>query len=157
MVCQLYQVTRHVASTFVRSMTNGANYKRGKLHHSPWHSDIHNSNQRNTPPGWLSCLFRTKTVNKREEEPINHCESPRNERAGSNYFPTAFPWPVPIPILIPSPRPFPRPLPSAIPRPFPRPFPTPLLIIAIAPHCFEKAGFGSGFVKKSASISAVGT
>jgi len=28
-------------------MTNGANYKRGKLHHSPWHSDIHTSNQLN--------------------------------------------------------------------------------------------------------------
>jgi hypothetical protein len=26
-------------------MTNGANYKRVKLHHSPWHSDIHTSNQ----------------------------------------------------------------------------------------------------------------
>jgi len=29
-------------------MTNGANYKRGKLHHSPWHSDIRTSNQLNT-------------------------------------------------------------------------------------------------------------
>jgi hypothetical protein len=28
-------------------MTNGANYKRGKLHHSPWHSDIRTSNQLN--------------------------------------------------------------------------------------------------------------
>jgi hypothetical protein len=26
-------------------MTNGAYYKRGKLHHSPWHSDICTSNQ----------------------------------------------------------------------------------------------------------------
>jgi hypothetical protein len=29
-------------------MTNGTNYKRGKLHHSPWHSDIHTSNQLNS-------------------------------------------------------------------------------------------------------------
>jgi len=29
-------------------MTNGANYKRGTLHHSPWHSDIRTSNQLNT-------------------------------------------------------------------------------------------------------------
>jgi hypothetical protein len=28
-------------------MTNGANYKSGKLHHSPWHSDIRTSNQLN--------------------------------------------------------------------------------------------------------------
>jgi len=28
-------------------MANGANYNRGKLHHSPWHSDIRTSNQRN--------------------------------------------------------------------------------------------------------------
>jgi hypothetical protein len=28
-------------------MTNGANYKRGKLHHSPWHSDIRTSHQLN--------------------------------------------------------------------------------------------------------------
>jgi riboflavin transporter FmnP len=28
-------------------MTNGANFKRGKLHHSPWHSEIHTSNQLN--------------------------------------------------------------------------------------------------------------
>jgi len=28
-------------------MTNGANYQRGKLHHSPWHSDIRTSNQLN--------------------------------------------------------------------------------------------------------------
>jgi hypothetical protein len=28
-------------------MINGANYKRGKLHHSPWHSDIRTSNQLN--------------------------------------------------------------------------------------------------------------
>jgi len=46
-VCLLYRVTRHVASTYGRSMTNGANYKRGKLHHSPWHCDIHTSNQLN--------------------------------------------------------------------------------------------------------------
>jgi hypothetical protein len=28
-------------------MTNGANYETGKLHHSPWHSDICTSNQLN--------------------------------------------------------------------------------------------------------------
>jgi len=28
-------------------MNNGANYQRGKLHHSPWHSDIRTSNQLN--------------------------------------------------------------------------------------------------------------
>jgi len=33
-------------------MTNGANYKRGKLHYCPWHSDIRTSNQLNisVPP-----------------------------------------------------------------------------------------------------------
>jgi hypothetical protein len=46
-------------------MTNGANYKRGKLHHSPWHSDIRTSNQLNTPPGRLSRPFQTKTSKKR--------------------------------------------------------------------------------------------
>jgi len=64
-------------------MTNGANYKRGKLHHSPWHSDIHTSNQLNTPRGWLSRPFPTKTVNKRVEEPIKQCGSARNEGAQS--------------------------------------------------------------------------
>jgi len=36
-------------------MTNGANYTRGKLHHSPWHSDIRTSNQLNRLElrGWL--------------------------------------------------------------------------------------------------------
>jgi len=29
-------------------MANCANYKRGKLHHSPWHRDIGTSNQLNT-------------------------------------------------------------------------------------------------------------
>jgi len=29
-------------------MTNGANDKGGKLHHSPWHSDIRTSNQLNS-------------------------------------------------------------------------------------------------------------
>jgi hypothetical protein len=62
-------------------MTNGANYKRGKLHHSPWHSNIRTSNQFNTPPRWLSCPFQTKTVNKREEETIKHRGSSRNKRA----------------------------------------------------------------------------
>jgi len=35
-------------------MTNGANYKRGKLHHTPWHSDIRTSNQLNNAIGDLS-------------------------------------------------------------------------------------------------------
>jgi len=46
-VCLLYCVRRHVTLTEGWSMTNGANYKRGKLNHSPWHSDIHTSNQLN--------------------------------------------------------------------------------------------------------------
>jgi hypothetical protein len=54
-----------VTSTIGRSMTNGANYKRGKLHHSPWHSDIRTSNQLNTPPGWLSLPFQTKNSKQR--------------------------------------------------------------------------------------------
>jgi len=49
-------------------MTNGANYKWGKLHHSPWHSDIRTSNQLNKeyvvliptkykdPHGWADCV-----------------------------------------------------------------------------------------------------
>jgi len=41
-------------------MTNGANYKRGKIHRSPWHSDIRTPNQLNTPPGRLSRPFQTK-------------------------------------------------------------------------------------------------
>jgi len=41
-------------------MTNGANDKRGKLHHSPWYSDIRTSKQLNTPPGLLSHPFQTK-------------------------------------------------------------------------------------------------
>jgi hypothetical protein len=28
-------------------MNNGTNYKRGKIHHSPWHSDIRTPNQLN--------------------------------------------------------------------------------------------------------------
>jgi len=64
-------------------MTNRSNYKSGKVHHSPWHSDIRTSNQLNTPPGRLSHPFQTNTVNKGEEEPIKHCGSPRNKRAQS--------------------------------------------------------------------------
>jgi len=45
--------------------------------------------------------FKQKTVNKREEEPIKHCGSPRNKRAQSIYFPTAFPMPFPVPIPFP--------------------------------------------------------
>ena len=82
-------------------MTNGANYKRGKLHHSPWHSDIRTSTQLNTPPGRLSRPFQTKTVNKDEEEQIKHRGSRQNKCAQSIYFPTAFPMPFPVPIPFP--------------------------------------------------------
>jgi len=77
-MCLMYHVKRHVASTSGRSMTNGANYKRGKLHHSPWHSDIRTSNQHNTSPGRLSHPFQTKTLYKREEEAIKQRGSPQN-------------------------------------------------------------------------------
>jgi len=46
-------------------MTNRANYKRGKLHHSPWHGDICTSNLLNTPPERLSRSFRTTNSNQR--------------------------------------------------------------------------------------------
>jgi hypothetical protein len=61
----LYCVTRHVASTYGQSMTNGANYKSGNLHHSPWHSDIRTPHQLNTPPGLLSRPFQTKNSKQR--------------------------------------------------------------------------------------------
>jgi len=61
-VCLLYRVTRHVASTYGRSMTNGANYKRGKLHHSPWHSDIRTSNQLNMGDVGRRTVIRFGTV-----------------------------------------------------------------------------------------------
>jgi hypothetical protein len=64
-------------------MTNGAHYRKGKLHHSPLHGDIRTSTQLNTSPGWLSRPFQTKTVNKGEEEPITHWESPQNKSAQS--------------------------------------------------------------------------
>jgi hypothetical protein len=41
-------------------MTHSANYKRGKLHHSPWHSDSCTSNQLNTSPDRLSRPFQTQ-------------------------------------------------------------------------------------------------
>jgi hypothetical protein len=69
-VCEdvkLYRITRHVASTYGQSMTNGANYKRGKLYHSPWHSDIRTSNQLNTPRERLSRLFETKNSEPRKQ------------------------------------------------------------------------------------------
>jgi len=50
-VCLLYRIIRHVPSTYVWSLTNGANYKWCKLHHSPWHSDIRTRNQLNTSLG----------------------------------------------------------------------------------------------------------
>jgi len=46
-------------------MTNHANYIRGKLHHCPWHSDIHTSNLLNTARGWLSHPFQTKNCKQR--------------------------------------------------------------------------------------------
>jgi len=54
-VCLLYRVTRHVALTYGRSMTNGATYQWGKLHHSPWHSDIRTSNQLNSWECTVEC------------------------------------------------------------------------------------------------------
>jgi hypothetical protein len=46
-------------------MTNGANYTRGKLHHSPWHSDIRTPNQLNTPPEQLSRPIQSKNSTQR--------------------------------------------------------------------------------------------
>ena len=63
--CLFNHVTRHVASTWGQSMTNGAHYKWGQLHHSSWHSDIHTPNQLNTPPEWRSPLFQTKHCKQR--------------------------------------------------------------------------------------------
>jgi len=131
-------------------MTNCANYKRWKLHHSPCHSDIRTPNQLNTPPGWLSCQFQTKRVNKREEEPIKQRGSPRNKHAQSIYFPMSFLIHFPVPTS------FPWPFPGQFPIPIPRPFPSPIAIITIAAHCIKKAGLGRGLVKQSVSISAVG-
>jgi hypothetical protein len=47
--------------------------------------------------------FKQKTLNKGEQEPINHCGSPRNKCTKSIYFPIAFPMPfrVPIPTMFP--------------------------------------------------------
>jgi hypothetical protein len=49
-------------------MTNGANYKRGKLYHSPWYSDICTSNPVNTHPGGLSHPFQTKNSKQSRRE-----------------------------------------------------------------------------------------
>jgi len=94
--------------------------------------------------------FKQKTVNKKEV-PIKHRGSPRNRWAQSIYVPTAFPISFPVPIPIPFPQKFPR-----VPIPITRPFPSPIQIIPIAAHFLKKGGFGSGFLKQSASISAVG-
>jgi len=51
---------RHVTLTSGWLTTNGSNFKRGKLHYSPWHSDICSSNQLNTPPGQLPRPFETR-------------------------------------------------------------------------------------------------
>jgi len=153
-------------------MTNGANYNRGKLHHSLWHSDIRTFNQLNTSPGRLSRPFHTKQYTKEKRSQSNIVDLLKTNMPNQSMcFATAFPMriPVPIPILFPRPfssvpRPFPRPLPIPIliaitsPLPsLPRPFPKLIPIIAIAAQCFQIAGFGSGFVKQSVSISVVGT
>jgi len=44
-VCLLYLVTSHIASTKGQLMTTGANYLRAWLYYTPWHSDIHTPNQ----------------------------------------------------------------------------------------------------------------
>jgi len=62
-------------------------------------------------------------------------------------FRTAFPMPFPIPIHVPFTYQF-----RCVPGLFSRPIPT----STIAAHCFKKASFGSGRVKQSASITAVG-
>jgi len=50
-------------------MTNGANYKRGKLHHSLWHSDIRTSNQLNI---WATREGFDKKGRRRVEHPRPH-------------------------------------------------------------------------------------
>ena len=45
--------------------------------------------------------FEQNSVDRREEEPIRQRGSPRNKRAQSIYFPTAFPMPFPVPIPFP--------------------------------------------------------
>jgi hypothetical protein len=45
--CVWYRVTSHVASTYGRLITTGANYTMGKLFHSPRQSDIRTPNQLN--------------------------------------------------------------------------------------------------------------
>jgi hypothetical protein len=64
-------------------MTNIANYTGGKIHHSPWHSDICTYNQLDTPPEQLSRAFQKKTVNTNDNEPIKHHGAARNEPAQS--------------------------------------------------------------------------
>jgi len=46
-------------------MNNGANYKWGKIYHSPCHSDIRTPNQLNTPPVRLWCPFQTKNTKQK--------------------------------------------------------------------------------------------
>jgi len=65
-VCLLNYIMRQVASTQGLLMTNGAYCTRGKLHHSPWHSDICTTNQLNTPLGLPSCPCQTKYSKQRE-------------------------------------------------------------------------------------------
>jgi len=70
-LCLLYRVMRHFTSTYGQSITNGASYKWGKLHHSPWHSDIWTSNQLNTPPRWLTYPFHTQQQSKEKRSQSN--------------------------------------------------------------------------------------
>jgi len=59
-------------------MTNGANYKRSKLHHSPWHSDIRTSNQLNTSITWKqsSPLAHTFSLYTTRTTFCHTCENP---------------------------------------------------------------------------------
>jgi hypothetical protein len=52
-------------------MTNGANYKRGKLHHSPWHSDIRTPNQLNRFTYWHTARPCAECFNDDEDTQPN--------------------------------------------------------------------------------------
>ena len=114
--------------------------------------------------GYHVC-FKQKTVNKGEEDPIKHWGSPRNERAQSiNLLSDGIPDGISmcnsdtIPTTI-SERTegISEAIPNSNSETISETIPEPIPIIPIAAHCFKKAGFGRGFVKQSASISAVGT
>ena len=85
-------------------MTNGANYTRGKLHHSPWLSDIRTSKQLNTPPGRLSRPFRTK-LSRQKRRGANQTAWISSKQACtinllSNGIPDAIPSSDTIPVTI---------------------------------------------------------